>query len=446
MIIKLAINKSLKILYPLLLIGFLYLDNKVSVVLAGITLISIVCINYKKPEFLISGFYGAFIMTIVVNQNFIGIYTLISMLFCIFIYKFDIKKVFNKFNIIVFLFFVSSLLALHNVINFDFYSDGVLILLICLSISLSISLIPLKSLNINLIFSELNYYSFIFICLFFSTHYSIEELLNTPRALIYFNGNSEVGIRSNTISGFLIIFSLFNIGYLVNNKSKTKNWISIFSIILNLTALFFLQTRGAIVALAFIGGIILTKKIIKTKRINLKKITALSFLVVISLLFCIFNINYISEFRIFNTDNSDYSNGRFEIYKEALKYFNYHPIIGNGLYQFGPLKGSYTIEDPHNWVIYYLLSTGIVGTLLFCLTILTLLNGNRSIDRLNFIKYGALATIIHGLFEPTLSTSLPLLLFFITSSIYFHINNQQQNQENGVEHKNEKSTNLNVNI
>ncbi len=77
----------------------------------------------------------------------------------------------------------------------------------------------------------------------------------------------------------------------------------------------------------------------------------------------------------FNHENKNIDSGRFRLWKESMNLFRISPIIGisngnivfySGEYSEGTLNYSYHQSDLHNGFLTILVSTGIIGFLLFC--------------------------------------------------------------------------------
>lgn len=243
---------------------------------------------------------------------------------------------------------------------------------------------------------------------------TIAELTVKSRALIYLLGDR--GIRSNTLAGIIVTF-LCIIFVLKNNFRNFFNKIVVYAIIIfDIIILIFLQSRGAYIAVATVVLVSQIENQTIKKSYNRRQIvkTIVVFLVLIMLLTLpntqsIFE-NYVLERFVSNT--ADISNGRFELYREAIQMWGRHIFIGNGFLQFEAFHIAYA--DPHNWILGYLASTGIIGTIALIIFMVKVVKRNKTVGTLSrAFRYGVLAEIIHGLFEPVLTQNLPLSVFVV---------------------------------
>lgn len=249
---------------------------------------------------------------------------------------------------------------------------------------------------------------------------TIAELTVKSRALIYLLGDR--GIRSNTLAGIIVTF-LCIIFVLKNNFTSFFNKIVVYAIIiLDIMVLIFLQSRGAYIAVVTVALVSLIENQTIKKSYNRRQIvkTIVVFLVLIMLLALpntqsIFE-NYVLERFVSNT--SDISNGRFELYRETIQMWARHIFIGNGFLQFEAFQIAYA--DPHNWILGYLASTGIIGTVALIIFMVIVVKRNKTVGTLSrAFRYGVLAEIIHGLFEPVLTQNLPLSIFVVVCMLAY---------------------------
>lgn len=254
---------------------------------------------------------------------------------------------------------------------------------------------------------------------------SLAELLVGQRGLIRLLGDE--GVRSNTLGGILVVLFIFmlyfptttlrNNGPMKYQKSKMQILLRWVCIIGDIVILLFLQSRGSYVA---VGGVLLLGVIwnLKDGR-NLSKYDVLKIGVwIVILLIAIFLpnvLNFFGEHLVSRfLGREDLSNGRLPLYEVATNMWKQHPLIGNGFLQFSAFNME--TSDPHNFVLAYLASIGIIGTIcLFIYLIGILFWKSKTTNRcLIFIVF---SQIIHSLFEPVLTTSLPLSLFIVTACL-----------------------------
>ena len=118
------------------------------------------------------------------------------------------------------------------------------------------------------------------------------------------------------------------------------------------------------------------------------------------------------------------------LFHQSIDMWNKHQLIGNGFLQFS----GYGMEagDPHNFILGYLDSCGLFGFIALCVflfRVFRLKDYNTRID-IKPLRYLMLAQIIHGLFEPVLTTSLPLSLFILICVLIIAIKREEVEIEN----------------
>lgn len=269
------------------------------------------------------------------------------------------------------------------------------------------------------------------VSLFFLSN-SIDGLLSITRGLIRLLG--ETGIRSNTLAGIVLVFfiGLYSLrGHFKTVVEKTVLYVTLsFDVII----LLFLQSRGSYVAIA--GTVLFSacEVLILEKNLDKKNILKgiIALLALIVLLFIPSIQNVLNEFVFgrFFSFGSDISNGRIALFQKAVDMWKNHWLIGNGFLQFD----GYGMEfgDPHNFILGYLASCGLFGFIALCVflfRVFRLKDYNTRID-IKPLRYIMLAQIIHGLFEPVLTTSLPLSLFILTCILIIAIKREEVEIEN----------------
>lgn len=244
-------------------------------------------------------------------------------------------------------------------------------------------------------------------------------LVSEHRALISLLGSS--GIRSNTLAG--IISTYLIILYFCRNQFKkiTIKMIWVILLFMDIIMIIFLQSRGAYVAIGTVALIAIFDKVMIDRNISISDLVKISCLVVfITFLLVSPNIKTTIVGRIFArfiNDASDISNGRFDLYIRALNMWKYHPLFGNGFLQFDAMG---RMSDPHNWVLGYLDSTGVIGTVGFIIFIIIVIKPIRQVSvSNNSFRYGVIAQVIHGLFEPVLTQNFTLSFFIVICIISY---------------------------
>ncbi|QHH90502.1 O-antigen ligase family protein [Bacillus pacificus] len=233
------------------------------------------------------------------------------------------------------------------------------------------------------------------------------------------------------MAGYIAVFMFLCWGCWKHNKTIIRRTVSIICFFPMCIILYFTISRGAYLGMAvsFIPLILfnLTKK----------KVLMINFTVVVVLLGIYLFSEEIFNSRVFGLSTEDYSNGRWDYYSLAWEQFKMHPIIGNGMYQFGFLGGMGKLEDPHNWLLAYLSGIGLLGLICFLLFLLSIVGKivnvlfNKNIDKQSIVLAQAITVpIIHGLVEPAMSTGLPFMLFCIVSPILYNYMIRQEKLNN----------------
>ena len=386
-------------------------SNQLFIYLSIISCLMLAWFNPKQVNFAISSYLGFFVISIMANVNYLAYFSVINLLYIMLVHYNRILVPFKSKLFYVFL-LVTTIVGIStiNSINQILAKEAFFAFVVAVLILYSLQVLNSKDFLMKDLYWNSCLYVVGMVLVFFSGH-SIQELNNTHRALIYFIGDN--GIRSNTLAGFSAMFLFVCIGSFISNKSIIKKLISTVTFFLLIIILFYIISRGALLGIVVS---ILPLILYKLRKKTLGYILITSIMILLSFLF----IPDILESRIFNVSNNDYSNGRFYFYELAYNQFKLHPLIGNGMYQFGFLSGFNTLEDPHNWLLAYLSGIGIIGTVVFFVFLFQTINKIIEVYRFKLTNKDAipfaqatLVPIIHGLVEPTLSTSMPLMLFCI---------------------------------
>jgi O-antigen ligase len=415
-------------LYFLSLGLFVNTLNNGIIILSVFSCFLISYLNIRKVEYLISSYIGMFVITLTAQTNYLLVYSVINIIVLCIIFRKRIISSISRPVVTLFLFVGCIGISIVNSVETDFAKEAFVGFGVSIVIFYSITLISQHSINL----ADIYWYSTIYITgmilVFFSNH-TIQELANTHRALIYFIGDS--GTRSNTLAGYIAVFMFLCWGCWKHNKQIIRRTVSIICFFPMCIILYFTISRGAYLGMAvsFIPLILfnLTKK----------RLLMINFTVVVILLGIYLFSEEIFNSRLFGSSTGDYSNGRWDYYSLAWEQFKMHPIIGNGMYQFGFLGGMGKLEDPHNWLLAYLSGIGLLGTICFLLFLLSIVSKilkvlvNKNIDKRSIVlAQASTVPIIHGLVEPAMSTGLPFMLFCIVSPILYSYMIRQEKLNN----------------
>lgn len=372
--------------------------------------------NYATAR--IINFFVLFLITLCGDTNYLMFYAVVDFIIvCVIVIRHNCKisikfEIASYWIVLTIIGIIGGLLFACDKISFHVGAE--IYLLLSLLLLSSEFLYKRQKINFKAILWIICSTNLGIIVLFFSKN-SISELLVTERALIYLLGDS--GIRSNTIGGIIITFIVM-LFYVKKSNLHIANKITCYAIVvLDIVILAFLQSRGSYVALAVVIIVSILEKIIIQKKLGLKELRrSVGILIVAIILFALPSIqnilnNYI--FVRFFSQSSDISNGRFVLYNEAFDMWKLHPIVGNGFLQF--FEFGIENADPHNFILGYLASCGILGTVALFAFLIKVLVPKYSLNWLcKPFRYAVLAQVIHGLFEPVLTTNLPLSLFLVT--------------------------------
>jgi len=312
---------------------------------------------------------------------------------------------------------------------------GVYFLLLCLVLGLGFmrKCCKLDSDKSILIFS---WVSFILGLGYFMTH-TISELFSTAHIFVYYISNYSV--YSNTLTGIMAPFAFGSAIILIKTKEVLPRILSALGLIMMSMIILAVQSRGT-----YLGILVAILWIIAKN----KKSKVVIWVTIIGIV-CVFVSFFIPDeffsmffgrFRISHFANRDFSNGRIESYVLAWDMFKSHPIIGCGFWQFS----AYGINfgDPHNFILAYLASTGLIG---FGGFIFFLVSIYKRIERCysqatdlysKVLAEVSMSTLMiycsHGLVEPSLTTSAPLTIFIImTSMSYINVNIREKSNLEG---------------
>lgn len=388
-------------------------------------IISILNINDEYRYIYVASIMILLSYLLIYKKNYIYIYIYIITIKEIFISllkreKFTISKV----NIFYILFIISIFMSIKNAISISnvISSLNMFLSLGCISYITVISLDDEEKIKYIIRVG-------ISMCLVLNIIYitnNLEYILNgkilsTNRALIYLSGNT--GIRSNTLAGILGIFVPMHITLIMINKGYKKvMYIILFMI--NAFIIITMSSRGVLIGLLTIS--IFIYLILNGKH----KIKYIGYICIVYLLLNVINPhlidNILSRFILNNQDLNELSSGRLDIYKYLIKLFFENPFFGIGMNNFCeyPING-YIVEDGHNFILTYLSSIGFFGTLFFILWLYFKLNKPiKLLIKNKFSNYtdkyyimsilmSVIFMIIHGLFEPSITTFIPLIIFNI---------------------------------
>lgn len=313
---------------------------------------------------------------------------------------------------------------------------GVMIyaLIVCLLIS-SENIITIQSLHNVIIFSAILSANIAILTIFFLNN-SMAYVTSISRGLIRLLG--DTGIRSNTLAGivvtFFILFAFYPIEVLERDFKSRMSYIIVsiikwVVIVGDIIVLLLLQSRGSFVAIAVVILVTIYRGVADIKRMTsrdgFKLIGGIGGLIFALMLPKIQTLILDKIFLRFMYQ-ADITNGRISLFEIAFGMWKQHPMIGNGFLQFAAYDMEYA--DPHNFVLGYLASVGIIGTSCLLIYIRKLLQNCRILSEdTRVFSLVVIAQLIHGLFEPVLTTSLPLSLFMITCSVLYLLKNGEKN-------------------
>lgn len=252
---------------------------------------------------------------------------------------------------------------------------------------------------------------------------SLASLWETNRGVIRLFGES--GARSNSLAGFLLPVYILSVYSLFDGCWVRRAAAGLCAAAMT-AALAFLQSRGTMVALAAaLAYFVLRSAFLRrlAKKLGGKRLLAAAAgaLAALVLAFFLLPENWkallvqgLSRFISIGTE--DLTNGRLALLVRAGQEWLKHPVIGNGFLQFH-LYTHVEVGDPHNFIVGYLASVGVLGTAAFCLFLyhtVRLPKARRGDPRLLALQTMVLAQCVHALFEPVLTTTLPIGLFLTT--------------------------------
>ncbi|MCM3356561.1 O-antigen ligase family protein [Psychrobacillus sp. MER TA 171] len=398
------------------LIIYLGFPVNILIYLSILSCILIIIINNNNAEYIISTYLGIFVITLTTQTNYLIPFTIINFFILIFFYRKKIIKSISKPVLLLILLVCCIAISIVNSINLKLAIDGLTSYFIATLIFFNIAFLARRKLDLSNLYWLFTFFIFTMLFVFFYSH-SISELSQTHRALIYFIGDS--GTRSNTLAGYLAALIFICFGSFKLNKSYFKKIVSLICMGAIILMMYFFISRGAYLGMLVA---IIPLLIIKVSR---TRFLLINFLIIIGLISISFS--NLAENRIFNLSKEDYSNGRIEYYTLALEQLKLHPLIGNGMNQFGFLAGMNKLEDPHNWLLAYLSAIGLVGTIIFLFFIyyivktifLVNLRETKSNKELLVMAQAVSVPIVHGMVEPTMSTSLPFMFFCILAAVLY---------------------------
>lgn len=392
--------------------------NNTIIIFGLLSCFFIFILNLKKVEYSISSYIGVFVITLTSQINYLLPYSIVNFIFLLILFRKKILNSINKPLVMMFLFVGCIGISIVNSVEPELAKEAFVAFSVSIIIYYSITLLSQSAINLE----DLYWFSCLFIVgmiLVFFLNHSIQDLAKTHRALIYFIGNS--GTRSNTLAGYIAILLFISVGCWRHNKSLLRKIVAISCFFSMCIILYFIISRGAYLGIAVSLIPLLLFNVSKRRFLIINSIS------IFILLFMIFFSKEIFDSRAFGLSTGDYSNGRWEYYRLAIEQFKIHPLIGNGMYQFGFLAGMNRLEDPHNWLLAYLTGIGIIGTMFFCLFLFPLLKkifevfiSKNTDKKLIALAQAITVPIIHGLVEPAMSTSLPFMLFCILSPILYN--------------------------
>lgn len=427
MIIKISPSKSLFILF---IIFGMIIFSKFNMFIGQIFLITTLSIwvidrivkgKYSKYELLMFMVIGLFVGT-----NYLLYFGIIINLIYIYVSRKNLKMKIDVEVIGFGIMLVSGIFASY-INSIDKNSAVQYIFIYTL---LFIFILENKILNDVIIIDEndaIRFFSLVSLILgigFFITH-TMKELWSLSRMTIFYN--LKKGVSSNTLAGIMMPFVFGCVLILIESKDTKSRMLSILATIIMLPVLLAIQSRGA-----YLGILIAILWIIFRGKSPKIIISFLCMLFVVILIFVNRPELYTRFFGrfssvVYRTGSS--LNGREQLYNIAWRMFKEHPFIGNGFWQF--YINGIKEKDPHNFILAYLASTGIIGCAGFLLYLLTTykrwvfsLKTKKNNSKLlcEIMITSSIIICVHACVEPALSTQAPLSIFILLSLLPVKIN------------------------
>jgi oligosaccharide repeat unit polymerase len=170
--------------------------------------------------------------------------------------------------------------------------------------------------------------------------------------------------------GHLALSFVFVCYELIRSSAKTSKWLLLIPLLFGLVSIGIANSRGPIVAfLITIIFVLLTKA--KFKDVIILTFISLIFILNLDLVNLFFkeyfDNNFIERFMTIFEYGMDSSSGRTEFYEQGIELFKENPLFGRSILLIhDPLKGGYV----HNVFIEILMSTGLVGMIIFALILI----------------------------------------------------------------------------
>lgn len=219
--------------------------------------------------------------------------------------------------------------------------------------------------------------------------------------------NGRIGAtfgNPNSLAGFLAMCFPFIL------YSKTNNYKQIIVrttvIVINLLAILFTGSRGALLAVSIVLALYLVLP--DSTRLKLKfKSLLLPLVLFISITILLLFIDPRLETIYSGLQRYSIWNNQFLIWNETFRLVMKQPLLGYGLETMNiifPDNLHFSIDDPHNIFLSILVSSGIIGLVVFLLLFI-----NAYKDKSIIIKLALLVFIIRAQFNPL---SVPEIVFF----------------------------------
>lgn len=382
--------------------------------------------KYIKRTIQVSDFLTLLVIGLLLGQNFL-IYVGVSLiaLYALPHLK-NAYKVFYEPEVIAFSMvwavgFIASIVNSVDTKSANLYIV-VYFLLLCMVIGLSL-MHKYSFFDPDSSIAILSWVIFLFGLGYFMTH-TISELFSTAHISVYYI--DKYGVYSNTLTGIMAPFVVAGIIILLEYRKTWTRVLAGLGSLMMILVILGVQSRGTYLGI-LVAALWICKKKKKSKVIL--SVIIIIFIIAICSLFIPDEI-WNSLFGRFNTSHfsdGDFSNGRSASYQIAWNMLKKHPIVGCGFWQFA----EYGIQnsDPHNFVLAYLASTGLIGGISFFaflffsfkrinnLFIIAKDNSERIMSEISMCTL--LIYVSHGLVEPSLTTSLPLSIFIIMISMTY---------------------------
>lgn len=266
---------------------------------------------------------------------------------------------------------------------------------------------------------------------FYLTH-TFKELQSLFRMEIFYNLRKGVG--ANTLAGIMAPFLFGCILIVIESKDRKSRILSFLAVIIIAPVLLAIQSRGVYLAIFIAAVWILLSE-------RSPRVIAVSVCLFIFVMFLYFSypdifVHFFGRFSSVVHRTGSSLNGREWLYQVAWDMFKTHPVIGNGFWQF--YANGIAEKDPHNFILAYFASTGIIGGAGFLLYLAAVymrlraalkmrINSSKLLCEITMVSY--IIFVVHGCVEPSMSTQAPLAIFILLTLLPVRTTNKDVTAE-----------------